>query len=202
MKLYQIEYLLAVDQYGSISRAADALLVSRPAVSRAIRELEEEFGVTLFMRTTTGVMRTEAGQAVCEKCKKLAQLLTELHGEIAALKAGAANQAERRLHIGLSYTARSVVSDLLNTFRREHPDVTLRLTDLEDSFLDSKTLLPNYDLEISLTEDRTYEGVGYVDIAESVFVLNDLADIASSLPTYIEINPMITEMEASAMIQG
>ena len=176
MKLYQIEYLLAVDKYGSISRAADELLVSRPAVSRAIRELEEEFGVTLFLRTTTGVLRTEAGQVVCEKCKKLAQLLSELHAEITVLKAGADNDAERRLHFGISYTAHSAFSPLLTAFRREHPDVALRLTDLEDSFIDSGTLLPDYDLEIALSEDRAYDGVGCLDIAESTFVFCCSAD--------------------------
>lgn len=170
MKLYQIEYLLAVDKYGSISQAADALLVSRPAVSRAIRELEAEFGVTLFLRTTTGVLRTEAGQLVCERSKKLAQLLTELQEEISALKAGAKTGAVRHLHIGVSYTARIAVSPLFAAFRREYTDVILRLTDLEDSFIDSETLLPDYDLEIALAEDRGYAGVGCLDIAESRFV--------------------------------
>lgn len=170
MKLYQIDYLLAVDKYGSISRAADELQVSRPAVSRALRELEEEFGVTLFLRTTTGVLRTAAGQAVCEKCRKLAQLLTELQSEIAALKSGETGNGARQLHIGISYTARSTVSSHLADFRRAFPDVTLRLTDLEAPFIDSGRLLPDFDLEISLSEDRPYPGIGYLDVAESSFV--------------------------------
>ena len=47
MKMYQIEYLLATVESGSISRAAEDLMVSRPSVSRALRELEEEFGVEI-----------------------------------------------------------------------------------------------------------------------------------------------------------
>ena len=41
MKLYQIDYLLEVCKHGSFSKAADALLVSRPAVSRAMKDLED-----------------------------------------------------------------------------------------------------------------------------------------------------------------
>ena len=91
MKLYQMEYLLAVCKCGSISQAADELLVSRPAVSRAIRELEEEFGVSFFLRTTTGVIMTDAGRLLYEKCQKFGQLLSELQTELLALKNGGAN---------------------------------------------------------------------------------------------------------------
>ena len=88
MKMYQMEYLLAVCKYGSISRAADVLLVSRPAVSRAIKDLEDEFGVSFFLRTTTGVLMTDAGKLVYEKCQKFDQLLSELQAEIRAMKNG------------------------------------------------------------------------------------------------------------------
>ena len=95
MKLYQMEYLLAVCKYGSISRAADALLVSRPAVSRAIKDLEEEFGVSFFLRTTTGVIMTDAGRLVYEKCQAFERLLAELQTDIQALKSDSDRFEER-----------------------------------------------------------------------------------------------------------
>ena len=78
MKLYQIDYLLEVCKHGSFSKAADALLVSRPAISRAMKDLEDEFGITIFQRTTTGVVPTEAVEIILDKSKKISHLLGEL----------------------------------------------------------------------------------------------------------------------------
>lgn len=50
MKLQQLTYFITACQLGSISLAAEALHVSQPSISMAIRELEREFGVTLTVR--------------------------------------------------------------------------------------------------------------------------------------------------------
>ena len=166
MKLYQLEYLTAVCKYGSISRAADALLVSRPAVSRAIKELEAEFGVSFFLRTTTGVLMTDAGKLVYEKCQSFDRLFAELQTELAALKnSGGSNS--RSLHIGISFTARCCFLPFITAFRNSHPNVNVKLTDLQDSFIDSGRLDQAFDLEIALAEARDYEGVGFIDIDDS-----------------------------------
>ena len=167
MKLYQVEYLLAVCKYGSISKAADELLVSRPAVSRAIKDLENEFGVSFFLRTTTGVLMTDAGQVVFEKCQKIEQLFSELQSELSAMKNDANGKNDRQLHIGISFTARCCFLPFITAFRQSNPDILLMLTDLEDSFVDSGTLNPDYDLEIALSEDKEYEGVDYLEIEDS-----------------------------------
>ncbi|MEE0418930.1 MAG: LysR family transcriptional regulator [Lachnospiraceae bacterium] len=57
---YKIFYTVAKE--GNISRAADALFISQPAISKAIRRLEEALGVTLFLRSSRGVQLTEEGQ--------------------------------------------------------------------------------------------------------------------------------------------
>ena len=167
MKMYQMEYLLAVCKYGSISRAADVLLVSRPAVSRAIKDLEDEFGVSFFLRTTTGVLMTDAGKLVYEKCQKFDQLLSELQAEIRAMKNGGTGYGDRKLHIGISFTGRCCCLPFITAFRNAHPDVELMLTDLEDSFVDSGKLNPDYDIEIALSEAGDYEGIEFLEIDES-----------------------------------
>ena len=168
MKLYQMEYYLAVCKCGSISRAAEELRVSRPAVSRAMKELEDEFGICFFLRTTTGVLMTDAGKLVYEKYRRLEQLFLELQDEIAAIK-NVSSFNDRKLHIGISFTARSCLSAFLDSFRSSFPDIELHLTDLEDSFIDRGRLNPDYDLEISLAEDRRYEGVGSIRAMDSSF---------------------------------
>ena len=86
MKFFQLEYMMAVCKHGSISKAADELLVSRPAVSRTVKDLEQEFGVELFRRTTSGVALTEAGLAFYDKCLKIEKLVGELKSEMETIK--------------------------------------------------------------------------------------------------------------------
>lgn len=165
MKLYQIEYLLAVCQYGSFSKAADELMVSRPAVSRAMKELEDELGTEIFRRRTTGVELTDAGQVVFNKYSKIDKLLKELRAEVDVLKSSSAGG--RQLNIGISFTARCTCLPMITAFRHAYPDVRLSLTDLTDSFVDNGSLCPDYDMEIALSENREYDGIDYCKIGES-----------------------------------
>ncbi len=61
MKLQQLRYFQAACRLNSITRAAEQLHVSQPSVSAAIRELEQEFGVTLFSRRYRGFTLTQEG---------------------------------------------------------------------------------------------------------------------------------------------
>ena len=62
MELTPLRYLVAIAEAGHMTRAAEALGVSQPALSAAVRKLEEELGVPLFDRTGRGVTLTEAGR--------------------------------------------------------------------------------------------------------------------------------------------
>ena len=167
MKLYQIDYLLEVCKYGSFSKAADALMVSRPAISRAMKDLEDEFGVEIFQRTTTGVVLTEAGEIILDKSKKISHLLGELRSEVGALKSSEDDRSDHQIHIGISFTARCCFLPFLSEFWRVNPDIQMKLTDLSDAFVDRGFLNPDYDLEIALSDDRRYDDVDYLEIEDS-----------------------------------
>ncbi len=62
MRLNQFEYLLALDRYGTFSKAAEKLYVSQPCISMAIKELEAELGCSLLTRNNQGLSFTEAGK--------------------------------------------------------------------------------------------------------------------------------------------
>ena len=51
MTLLQIKYVIAIAEAGSMNRAAEQLFLSQPALTSAVRELETEIGITLFVRT-------------------------------------------------------------------------------------------------------------------------------------------------------
>ena len=168
MKLYQIDYLLEVCKHGSFSKAADALLVSRPAISRAMKDLEDEFGVSIFQRTTTGVVPTEAGELILDKSRKISHLLDELRTEINAFKSAEDDENDHQLHIGISFTARCCFLPFISEFWRVYPGIQLKLTDLSDAFVDRGFLNPDYDLEIALSDDRKYDDIDYLEIEDSV----------------------------------
>lgn len=62
MTIQQIKYVSEISRYGSISKAAQALYLTQPYLSCVLRELENELHITIFERTRSGVIPTEAGR--------------------------------------------------------------------------------------------------------------------------------------------
>ena len=63
MTLLQLKYAITIDEERSMRRAARKLYVSQPRLSVAIKELEEEIGITIFNRIHSGVVTTDEGRA-------------------------------------------------------------------------------------------------------------------------------------------
>ena len=71
MTLQQLKYIVMVEKYGSITKAAQALYVSQPGISSLIHSLEDELGITIFLRSPMGVSITEEGRELIDMAKKL-----------------------------------------------------------------------------------------------------------------------------------
>ncbi|MEE0510109.1 MAG: LysR family transcriptional regulator [Peptococcaceae bacterium] len=78
MNLNQFEYLLAIYEQGSITKAAQKLFVSAPAISNAIRSLEEELGYAILLRYQNGVGFTSEGEEVIKTVKNIQNLIIHL----------------------------------------------------------------------------------------------------------------------------
>lgn len=65
----QLDTFLKVAELGSFNKAADALYITPPAVTKQINLLEEDLGVTLFVRSHRGLKLTPAGQSFCKDAK-------------------------------------------------------------------------------------------------------------------------------------
>lgn len=115
---------IAVAEERHFGRAAQRLHLSQPPVSQRIRQLEEELGVELFVRSTRQVSLTQAGRELYTRALQLVQHAAA--AEAAIKRFGTGEQGE--LHIGFTRTVASELLPRLLSYYHEHkPDVNLLL---------------------------------------------------------------------------
>lgn len=121
MNFKQLEYFAAVAEAGSISGASRALHVAQPPVSRQLALLEDELGVTLFLRTNRGVELTEAGQCLYQQSRRMFQSLRTMADSVREVDAGVRGQ----LKLGIIYSDLQIATSLLKEYHRRFPQVEL-----------------------------------------------------------------------------
>ncbi len=126
--LAALSSLRAVDTYGSVVAAADALGYTPSAVSQQVKRLERQTGVALLERVGRGVMLTRAG-------RHLVDAATGLLAELESLESGLHEQAGTvagHLRVAAFSTAiRGLVAPRVRDLRVAHPDLTLTLSERE-----------------------------------------------------------------------
>ncbi len=81
MNLQTLRYVVTIEQTGSLSKASQYLYVSQSTLSRSVKELEEQLGITLFYRTNQGVRPTHEGQKFISKANLILQDLSQLESQ-------------------------------------------------------------------------------------------------------------------------
>ena len=130
MELRPIEYVCAVVDHGSFTRAAAALDVAQPSLSEGVHRLERELGVHLFERAGRSVRLTAAGEALLGPARQL------LRDRDAALDAVAAVRELRGGTLDLVALPTLVaepLAGLIGRFRSAHPGVSVHIADPEDN---------------------------------------------------------------------
>jgi DNA-binding transcriptional LysR family regulator len=126
-ELRRLRYFTAVAERLHFGRAAEALHISQPPLSRAIRALEEELGVTLFARTRRRVELTAAGARLLEETRRVTEQLERALHEVRAMSVG----ARARLRIGfVSLADYGVLPELLRAYKAAQPGVRLALREM------------------------------------------------------------------------
>lgn len=119
MDLKQLRHLVAIVETESFSKAAQAVAISQPALTRSIKLLEERLHVVLFERTTRRVTPTEAGLRLYKRAKVI---LNEAENALADLQDG--EQRTRRLRIGMApMFATTIMPKAIQAFRECAPNV-------------------------------------------------------------------------------
>lgn len=124
LNLHHLRVFVGVAEHGGFSRAATALRISQPAVSKTVQELEREVGLVLFDRAGRTPRLTDAGEALVARARELFGVERLAEEDLAALRG-----LERGiLRVGASTTvATYFLPPMLARFHTRHPSVKLRV---------------------------------------------------------------------------
>jgi DNA-binding transcriptional LysR family regulator len=121
-ELVSMRYLLAVAEHGTISKAAQALRISQPAITRSVQRLERSLGVALLDRDGHSAHVNAFGRAVADHARRLSDAVDRVRAEIDALRDGAAGTV--RVGVG-PFVAELLVPCVVRAFCARHPQVRL-----------------------------------------------------------------------------
>lgn len=117
--LRQLKVFLAVEQNLSYTKAADSMFMSQPAVSKQVKQLEEEVGLPLFEKVGKRIYLTQAGEAMAQNARDILQKVAETKQQMLALR----GHNYGRLKVAVVSTASSFSIDMLGQFRKAFPQV-------------------------------------------------------------------------------
>ncbi len=124
MNLQQLRYVVATAEHRTMTDAARSLYIAQPALSRAIRDLERELGMTLFARSGRGVVVTAHGRRVVKLAREALDAVREIEG--LAHHGGPAGEAELRIASTPSLEP-GLAGRLLPAYTAEHPGVRVHI---------------------------------------------------------------------------
>ena len=124
MELRELKYFLAVAREQSISKAADALFVTQPNLSRQMQNLEKELGQRLFIRGTRKITLTEAGQLLRKRAEEIIELYNKTESELNA----PITDVSGDIHIGggESYVM-GLIAKAAHSVQKDYPNVKFNL---------------------------------------------------------------------------
>ncbi len=124
MELYQLRSFAAIAELGQLTRAAEKLHVSQPAVSAQLKALEEKLGLTLFERTATGMVLTAPGARLLKEAERVLAAARDLQNVALSYKGQLAGKAS----IGtLSDPNLTRIGEFMNVALARHPLLELEL---------------------------------------------------------------------------
>lgn len=144
MTLVQLKYFQTVCKYGNITKAANELHISQPSLSNAVKELEKEFGISLFRRLSRGITLTEEGRVFLEAASGLlaqAELFADRMHEL-----GGGGQTVK---LGIPPMLSALIFPrLLRKMREQYPCTSVQIT--EGGTLSNKEMVLDGNLDAAV----------------------------------------------------
>lgn len=163
MTLNQLRYFCTASRCHSITKAAEELYVTQPTVSVAIRDLEIEFGISLFYRKGNQLILTQEGEAFYEKATYILQYCNELQADYSSI-----SRVKPPLRIGIPPMLSTVFfPELLTAFHQDHPEIAVVLE--EYGSVRAGNLVQDDTLDLALVNMEQYN----IDKFHNVVLAND-----------------------------
>lgn len=149
---FRIEVFLAVARLNSFTKAASEMLISQPAISKQIKELERDYSVQLFVRMNNRVTLTEEGELFKVYAEKISRSYRELREEMNQR----AGRISGTLTIGASTTAAQyILPQFIARFKDAHPEIEISLITGNSEYIES--LIVNKVVNIGVVEGVTHK---------------------------------------------
>ena len=184
INLNLLKYFYEVVTVGNITKASEKMLVSQPAITKAIKELEEELNTKLLERNKKGVLPTEEGQILYEHTKNM---FNDLNTTLNILETTKNN--ELNLYIGATTTNFiNYVKDALNEFKTKYPNVHIHIVLEEPKILNDMKRLNKLDILIK----NDYETIDDLEIIKT-FEITD--KFVASSKAFKELENKVLSLE-------
>lgn len=190
LDLYRVFYTVA--KCGSLTRAAEELYISQPAVSRSIKQLETQLGVPLFTRTHRGMqLSAQGGEMIFEEVERALNLLSDAENRISEMQTSATG----RIRVGASDTIfQYMLADKIVEFHARFPAVKIDLlsgvtpetieqlkTDKVDVAFVNLPITPDAELKLygncMRLNDVFVAGENYQDYKNATLSLSEMRDL-------------------------
>ena len=150
MEFRNLDYFLRVADAGSLRAAASTLRVTQPALTKAVRRLEDSLGVKLFTRQARGVTLTVYGESLLRHARALKRSRESACSEIEALRNGVSGLL--RVGVGPSWQD-AVVPDAISELRTTRPGVRVQVSGGGDDTLKALLKCGTLDVVIAAVAD-------------------------------------------------
>ena len=176
--------LIAVADYRNFTKAASALCLTQPAVSHHISQLEDELGVSLFIRKKNGLELTPEGEIVVRYARRMSVLYNKLRKELTDIE-----KQPAKLCVGITHTAESnLTTEALARCSSEADGFSIMV--VTDTINNLYNRLENYELDLAIVE-----GTGSPQSFSSLVLNTDFLVCVMSSENHLSGNAMITLSE-------
>ena len=169
LDMRQLQALVAIEEEGSFSGAANRIFLSQPALSALVKQLEQNLGLKLFHRTTRKVELTPAGQELVHTARRV---IDEIDEALAQLRDYADCRRGRVTIAALPSLASTLLAEAIATFRADYPNIRVVIRDgVADAVINT---LKSGEADLALG----FEVPGEEELGATHLLVDDLVAIA------------------------
>lgn len=169
MDLHQLEYMIAIEQEQSISKAAEKLYITQSALNQQLLRLEKELGLSLFERRNRAMVPTYAGRIYLSTAHQMLDMKKETYKILHEISEETAGE------ISVAFTPEQggrMFSDIFPEFHKKYPNITLQIHEVHVKKMEQ--LLLQHETTLAFMSHTGYAvnpTLEYIDIKQEQLVL-------------------------------